>query len=175
MASGLHLIDVIGALQPLVRHVTGRSGDMRFAGVPEPTEAWLRAGACSLGLFQEGDGVRVVIWVGKDPRVLVLTQADELKQLVPWARPALQEQWELTPSTTSQEPPKRWPPTLDDVLRRLRAGARAQVGGGRYHTTYYMSGERLLCHIFDEGAESDEEAAIETLRAAIERTPEAFV
>lgn len=175
MTPVLSLIDVIGALQPLLRHVTGRSADMRFAGTPEPTEAWLRAGGCSLGLFQEGGSVRVVIWVGNEPRVLVLSLADELKPLVLWARPALNEQLALAPGATSLEPPKRWPPTLDDVLRRLRSGARAQVGGGRYHTTYYMSGERLLCHIFDEGVESEVEATREELQAAIRRTPEAFV
>jgi hypothetical protein len=173
MEPELTLIDAIGVLQPLLRHLTTQHGAMRFAGVPEPTEAWLRAGGCSLGLFQEGGSVRVVIWIGMEPRVLLLSHADELKQLPLWARPALREQLALT--ATSAEPPKRWPPTLEDVQKRLRGGARVQVGGGRYHTTYYMEGERLLRHEFDEGEESDAEAAPEELRAAIERTPEAFV
>ncbi|HVY25398.1 MAG TPA: hypothetical protein VHB79_02560 [Polyangiaceae bacterium] len=107
------------------------------------------------------------------PRVLLLSHADELKQLALWARPALREQLAL--AATSAEPPKRWPPTLEDVHERLRGGARVQVGGGRYHMTYYMEGERLLRHVFDEGEESEAEATPEEPRVAIERTPEAFV
>jgi len=173
MDPALTLIDAIGVLQPLLRHLTTQHAAMRFAGVPEPTEAWLRAGGCSLGLFQEGGCVRVVIWLAQEPRVLLLSHPDELKQLALWARPALREQLEL--AATSADPPKRWPPTLEDVLKRLRAGARVQVGGGRYHTTYYMEGGRLLRQAFDEGEESDGEATPEELQAAIERTPEAFV
>jgi hypothetical protein len=50
-----------------------------------------------------------------------------------------------------------------------------QVGGGRYRITYSMTGAQLRSHVFDEGAESDVDATLEELQAAILRTPKEFV
>jgi hypothetical protein len=61
------------------------------------------------------------------------------------------------------------------VLTRLRAGGRAQNGGGRYYSIYYFQDSRLRRTVFDEGVTTDEEADTERLAADIARHPEYFV
>jgi hypothetical protein len=168
------MADVMLALAPLLFELTGQPIGASFPGTPDPREGWLRAGGCTVGVFQEGSSVRVVVWILGEMQARSVGTAAAFASLLHWARPTFTEQLERGADAPAPEPSKEPPPSLEAVLSKLRAGARVQDGGGRYYCTYFMEQERLRRRVFDEGYELDEDIDLATLQAAIARSPDDF-
>jgi len=150
-----------------------------FPGTPVPSEAWLTSGERRVGLFQEGTSVKVVVWASSKMQSLVLRSIDTAK-LEAWLPRAIDEQVarnaaDAAFAAAEEARKKALPiPSVDEVLRRLRSGVSFQVGGGRYHQTYFMGDDVVRRRTFDEGYEEVDDIDEATLRAAIERHPDEF-
>jgi hypothetical protein len=145
------------------------AGPPSFPGTPVPSEAWLEKG---VGLFQTERGVRVVVWVGEQPRERAFGDGE----LVPWVQQQLVEQ---AAARAEEEAEKQRRaalpvPAVATVLAALRGGRYFGVGGGRYRETWFMDGEQLRKEIFDEGVTDVVDADVAELTATIARHPDVF-
>jgi hypothetical protein len=168
------MADVMLALGPILFELTGQPLGASFPGTPDPREGWLRAGSCTVGVFQEDTMVRVVVWILGEMHARSIGTANDFASLLQWARPTLTHQLQRGADAPIPESSKEPPPSLEAVLSKLRAGARIQDGAGRYYCTYFMTQARLRRRVFDEGYELDEDIDLATLQAAIARSPDDF-
>jgi len=166
------MADAMLALGPELTALTGQGCGASFPGTPDPREGWLRAGGCTVGVFQESDSVRVVVWISGKPHSRGLPSVNGIASLRRWAVPLLVKQLERGEEVPRPEPSPQ--PSLDEVLTKLRAGARIQDGGGRYYSTYFIENGRLRRCVFDEGHVENEDIDPATLQAAIARSPDQF-
>lgn len=153
----LKLADVVDRLRSALPEAGG-AWDARFSTGPE---AWMTNDENQIGLFQEENGVRVVVWVGSDLRSLQVDSEEKLKYLPEWIVPQLAAQTK-TSARLAEEEKKRaaiQPPPLETVLEALRGGKRVQLGVGRWYCTYFIDNGKLRREVFDEGLTTEEDAA----------------
>lgn len=140
-----------------------------FPGTPAPSEAWLKNDENEIGLFQEEASVRVVAWVGTDMRSLTVSSPEKLAHLTEWILPQLPAQVETAIRMADEEKKRAAikPPSVPDVLEKLRTGTRLQLGAGRWYETYFVVDGKLRREIFDEGQVDEEDATEEDLQQSL--------
>ncbi len=168
------MADAIVVLAPLLEHATSQGAEVSFPGTPVPSEAWLRAGEATVGVFQEDASVKVVVWVLGEMQALDLERPAQLAELPAWAVNAISEQLQQGAAAPPLPPPSGPVPTLADVLRVLATGQRLQIGGGRYFHTYFIENGQLFDAIFDEGETFTEPTSEALLATSLSRYGEDF-
>jgi hypothetical protein len=116
-----------------------------------------------------------LLWVGASPRQKAVRTGSEVEGIASWLEGALREQ-DLAREADVAE--KRLeaalpPPDVDEVLSRLRSGARIRTGGGRFYREFFWD-TRLRCEIFDEGSSDLVDATEHDLEAQLRNSPDAF-
>ena len=89
------IADVMLALAPLMRDLTGKTNSVHFPATPHPTEGWLKAGTISVGVFQLSGAIQVTISVEGEAASQRLDDIGQLASLATWARPKLEAQRSL--------------------------------------------------------------------------------
>ena len=150
-----------------------------FPGTPVPAEAWLKKRdepRLSIGLFQEAQSVRIVVWVGDDMRSRMLTTAAHLETLQFWLASQIVDQRKAEERRAAEEARRRALPLPDisEVMARLEAGEKLSTGGGRYSETYFVENGKLRCEVFDEGHCEVFDATRKQLQQSIEFHPDRF-
>lgn len=166
------MADVLVALDP-------RRWAPNYPGTPVPTEAWIEERVNPtgrVGLFQEEQQVRAVVWVGSQMRSQSVASPSDSRALAAWIPQQLADQQKAAAAEAAEKARKKALPVpdLEAVLAALRSGKRISTGGGRYFETYFMSEGRLGRQIFDEGYEEAREITTQDLRRAIQSHPDAF-
>jgi hypothetical protein len=171
----LGLADAVVALQPELARQIPEPWSVSFPGTPVPEEAWLECGDRHVGLFQESDGVRVVVEAGDGLPTRTASDAEGLRAIAGWLPGALAQQEKAqAEAAAEQRRVAALPvPALEDVLAALRAGQRIRSGPYRYSETFFWDGG-LKCEVFDEGVVTLEDATEARLRSALEHDPQAF-
>jgi hypothetical protein len=167
------------SMSDVVARLSWRTG-VDFPGTSVPSEAWMRRGDRTVGLFQEEGGVRVVVWAGGTGHERMVEDLDAIEGLAPW----IEEKLALQASAVAvareelaraQARRAAFPrPELAEVLEAMRRGQSFQVGGGRTFSTYAMKEGRLVVLQFDEGHTDEVPCGEGTLVAAIDEAPELF-
>lgn len=146
---------------------------LAFPGTPVPSEAWLRWGARSIGLFQSDGAVRIVVWIGGSALEQRLHAATELDAARLDDALTRQAQW-LTDEAAARAREAALPrPTVAEVIGALKAGARVRVGVSRSHETWYWDAG-LRADVFDEGMGDVRKRTEAELEAAIAAWPAPF-
>jgi hypothetical protein len=179
LASGSHpvaLSDAVLASSPVLARTTGATWDVSFPGTPVPREVWLRHEKRSVGMFQETDAVRFVIWVGTSMRSKTVNEPGKLATLGDWLESEVAEQKvALDAEEVEAKRIAALPiPAFEDVMTALKVGIRIRTGGGRYSRTYFLDEGVLRCDIFDEGDSYVENVSEKELRETIALYPEVF-
>lgn len=168
--------EVANAILPQLNGLTGGDWSLRFPGVAEPTEAWLHEGERNVGLFQQGESVRIVIWVESSMRSAIVTNLKESKTLGKWLKAALAAQDQATRAEAAERLRQAALPVpgVDEILSLLASGRRIAVGGGRYSETFFCENGRLRCETEDEGHIDVRDTTREELQAQITTHPDVF-
>ena len=169
------LSDAIAAIVPPLAERSGNAWTVSFPGTPVPSEAWVKFGAQSIGLFQEENAVRVVVWVGAKMRSQHARARDALVSMTPWLDTRLREQSDAEAAAEREAQRLAALPLadLEAVVAHLQAGGRIAIGGGRWCETWFWRGG-LRVEEFDEGYVAVEDGSEEKLRARIASHPTAF-
>ncbi len=167
--------DAVVAFAPVVARLTGSAWSVSFPGTPVPQEAWMKHESQSVGLFQEADGVRIVVWVGGSMRSKSVHRIEQFGPLEEWLAAGLgrQEGALLAAEAEAKRQAALPLPDYDAVVALLRSGARIRTSGGRYSETYFWD-TRLRRDIFDEGESYVEDGSEEQLRSSIRLYSAAF-
>ncbi|MDQ3031265.1 MAG: hypothetical protein M3Y87_02535 [Myxococcota bacterium] len=171
----ISMSDAIVGLAPIAARLTGSPWRVRFPGVPSPRESWMKHGEHSIGVFQGERSVRIVVWIGDEPRATVVQAPDALAALHPWLEGALRAQQVSLAAADAETSREAGRPLPDRgaVLAHLTRGGRIRTGGGRWYETFFWEG-RLRREVFDEGATHVQDASEHELERAIESSPDAF-
>lgn len=150
-----------------------------FPGTPVPGEAWLKKNdepRLSIGIFQEGSAVRLVVWVGNDMRGKIVSSPDGLAALPQWIAPQISDQRRAEAAAAAEEARRRALPVPDisEVMTRLEAGERISTGGGRYYEIFFIEAGKLRREIFDEGFTEVLDATPAQLQNSISALPDRF-
>lgn len=172
-ANVITMADAVARLRPMLPTDNG-TWKVTFPGTPVPAEGWLENDKNQIGLFQEGDSVRVIMWVGKDMRILGLSSQEKLAHLPEWVLSHLQAQVDAAVRLADEDAKRAAiePPALEKALDALRAGKRIQLGGGRWYEVYFMADGKLRREIFDEGHHDEEDATEEQFEASMKSNAE---
>jgi hypothetical protein len=169
------MADALLVLAPLLRELTGKTNSVRFPGTPHPTEGWVQAGTISVGVFLVGKGLQVVVWVEGEARSHEIQHLGQLTSLAAWARPHLEAQRSRGPDAPkSSEPTPEGGLSFEEVMTRLRGGARFKVAGSRYEHLYFFEDGRVLCDFWEEGTTRIYEVSERELRSVLARNPNDF-
>jgi hypothetical protein len=179
LASGSHpvaLSDAVLAFRPVLARISGVAWEVSFPGTPVPKEVWFRHEKRSVGLFQETDSVRIVIWVGSSLRSKSVNDPTKLATLCDWLESEVAEQKVALDEEEAEA--KRIAalpvPEFEDVMTALKVGIRIRTGGGRYSRTYFLDEGVLGCDIFDEGDSYVATVTEKELRETIALYPQVF-
>jgi hypothetical protein len=94
------MADVALKLAPLLWHLAATRSVLSFPGTPIPSEAWLRAGHCAVGLFQDESAARVVVSVRDEARSFTIARPSELSGVPGLVRASLLAQIEAAAETS---------------------------------------------------------------------------
>jgi hypothetical protein len=150
-----------------------------FPGTPVPGEAWLKKDdepRLSVGIFQQGPAVSVVVWVGSDMRHKNISTSDALPTLPAWLAPQIDDQRRTEAAAAAEEARRRALPLPDisEVIARLEAGEKISTGGGRYYEIFFIEDGKLRREIFDEGFCEILDATQAQLQDSIRALPDRF-
>lgn len=150
-----------------------------FPGTPVPSEAWLKKAddaSASIGIFQSGAAVRIVIWAGDDMRSKSIASPGDLILLPAWIAPQIADQRRAEAERAVEEARRKALPLpqLEEVMAALRSGKRISVGSGRWSETYFSDAGKLRCEVFDEGHVEIFDATEKDLLRSIESRPQPF-
>lgn len=170
------MADVMLALAPLMRDLTGKTNSVHFPSAPHPTEGWLKAGTISVGVSLVSEAIQVTIMVEGEAASQQLDDIGQLTSLATWAKPKLEAQRSRgaeVPKRTERANPEE-PPTVADVLARLRNGERFITSGPRSENVYFWEEGRVLCDFWEEGTTQMYSVSEADLARLIRQSPEKF-
>ena len=150
-----------------------------FPGTPVPGEVWLKKAdepRLSIGIFQEGPAVRLVVWVGGDMRSKTISSREGLAALPHWIAPQIDDQRRAEKLAEAEEARRRALPLPDinEVMARLTSGEKISTGGGRYYEIFFIEAGKLRREIFDEGFQEILDATRLELQDSIRALPDRF-
>lgn len=175
--------DVAVAIAETLDRVVGAPWTVSAGGRPSTSELFFERGSHRVRLRRDGRAIHVDVFMqgGRSPRSTEVASAIELGSIAAVVERQLgsvtREVAALAARRDAEAEARRarTDRAFAGVLAALHRGERFVVRGGRWSETYFVAAGRLRCERFDEGDVSVLEIDEETLRRAIDGSPDAFV